>query len=409
MSILKKYNTIINLIVLSKNNMIIAGFSYFLTISLANYFGPEQFGFYSHILIVSSIISIFINFGTDQVSPFLFIKFKNIGIVLKAVNSIKQLILFPLILILLIIYHDELFTIILILCLCMSNFNFSFIYELCNKNAKYSYIYLFERSSYISLVFILIVFNKLTIEYLLLIALLTASISIYYQWVDLKSFVIRHVNVRRNFIGISAFYCFPIVLIGLSNFAYGGFSRLILERQLGDRELGIYSVGWQLITIGTIYQAQVSRLWRIKFTEAVQSYNYIKLVRELKSYLLFATLPMSLVSFFIFFASDWIVFILFSEQYSGLSNVLSILGFYLIVINLAGLADMFWVALAKNYIFMVINIFSAICLILFLLMFSQNMSIKDFAITTVCSHFLTTAFSLLIWFYRFKRDLVVTQ
>jgi O-antigen/teichoic acid export membrane protein len=403
---LNKSNTIINLFILSKNNLIIAGFSFFLTITLANYFGPEKFGIYSHVLIIASIVSIFINFGTDQVSPLLLTKFKNIGLVLNVVNSIKLLILFPTILALLIIYKNELLFLIFIGCLLITNFNFSFIYEACNRNAKYSYIYLFERSSYIALIFIILLFDKLTLEYLFLIALITASLSILYQWTDLNTFVVKYGNVPYKFIMSSAFYSLPIFLIGISNYSYGGYSRLILERQLGDRELGIYSVGWQLITIGTIYQSQVSRLWRIKFTEAIQSYDHTNLVRDLKSYLLFSTLPMSLVSLFILFANDSIVFLLFSEQYTGLSSVLSILGFYLIVINLAGLVDMLWVALSKTYVFMIINIFSAICLILFLLSFSQNMSIKDFAIITVSAHLLTTILSFLIWFTCYKRSFI---
>ena len=54
-----------NLTQLASLNVVVAGLSYILTIALANYLGPQDFGFYSYVLVLAASLTIFIDYATD--------------------------------------------------------------------------------------------------------------------------------------------------------------------------------------------------------------------------------------------------------------------------------------------------------------------------------------------------------
>lgn len=386
----KLSRVLLPLAVLSKNNAIVAALSYFLTITLANHLGPEQFGVYSHVLIVASVVSIFINFGTDQTAAILHSRSRNTREVFNSIYLFRVVIAIPTLAVLLILYYKDFQFVTFVLCLLLANYNLAFLYEIRRCNEKYSYIYLLERVSYIGAAFLLIQQNHLELNYLYAMLLFFTATSISYQLIDNAS-ILRCEYVRTH----RAIYKivqenFPLVVIAFSTYAYGGFTRLVLEGNLGIERLGIYSAGWQLVTISTIFQAQVSRLWRVPISDRVYALDALGLRSELHSYLLLSTLPMVLVCGVFIFFSDLIVRILFTDSYMELSRVLPILGVYLVVINLAGLVDMFWVALRRNTLYMFTNLFFGLMLLGFLWVFSSLMKMVEFAAAAVFFHFLTT-------------------
>ena len=396
----------IPLFVLIKNNAIVAGLSYLLTISLANYLGPNDFGIYSHVLIVAAFVSILINFGTDQTSPSFYSRVQDIRIVFSITYLLRIFLALTTLLILLIFYYQDVTFFIFLFCLVLANLNLSFLYEIQQRNQKYSYIFLFERLIYIGIIFFLLYIDFINLPKLFAVLLIVTLVSIGYQFFENKNLILCDIRKYK----FACWKClkenFPIVVVALFTYVYGGFGRLILEERLGSERLGIYSAGWQIITIGTIFQAQVVRLWRTKLSICIDAGDHKSLKEWIIYYLIFATVPMFLVAITISIFSEKIVRFLFIPAYSELSTLLPILGFYFLVINFASLIDILWIALRKNSIYMYANIFGGATLLIYLLVFSSDMGMYDFSVATVIGHLFTTLLLTVIWLIYFRRKVL---
>jgi O-antigen/teichoic acid export membrane protein len=195
----------------------------------------------------------------------------------------------------------------------------------------------------------------------------------------------------------------PVTVVALSAFAFGGLSRLILEQKLGTEALGIYSLGWQLVTIGTIFVSVVYRIWRLRFAEAISSGEISILLYHLRTYIFFAIFPLMILCLVIGSNADDIVRLLFSEEYESLSKLLPLFAVYIFLISIAGLLEMLWVATGKTNISMVINISFAIFLIIFLSEFSDGFGMKDFLTSSVLIHSGLILTLAIVWWVKFKR------
>jgi O-antigen/teichoic acid export membrane protein len=397
---------LVQLIVLSKNNAIVAALSYFLTITLANHFGPEQFGIYSHALIAASIASIFINFCTDQTAAVLYSHSGEVGKVFNNIFFLRLALMGPTLGVIMFVYFDERVLMIFVFCLILANFNLAFLYEICHRNEKYSYIYLFERVAYIGLAFLLIHLKWLLLPNLFSLLFVVTAVSISYQFIDNKRILRFDRATLPSQIYQTLKENFPLVIVAVSTYAYGGFSRLILDGQLGKEMLGIYSAGWQLVTVGTIFQAQISRLWRTQISDCIRSLDLNALYRVIHFYILLSTLPILLMCCVFVFLSDYIISLLFTSSYAELTGVLPILGAYLLVINIAGLVDMLWVALKRSSIYMLVNVIFSALLLGFFWLFASKMNMFEFVVTTVFSHFISTVALAILWVRVFKLHLI---
>jgi O-antigen/teichoic acid export membrane protein len=396
-------NIIVHLLILLKNNIIIAISSYFLFISLANHLGPEQYGYYSHILIISSLISILINFGTEQTAAIEFSKSNNINKVFNDIYRVRIIITIPIIFILLIFYNNSWLIFSCILCLIFQNYNLSFLYEIRASNSKYSYIFLTERLVFVLIALTLLYLNFLDLQILFALLCAVTMISIFYQFNDNSRYINFKLFLPFDIIKLNFEKNFPLVIIALSSYAYGGFSRIILESQIGSEQMGIFSAGWQLIVIGTIFQAQVSRIWRTRISEIFKSLDRKYFFNEIKTYFLLTTLPMVILSSIFTIFSEQIIKIIFTDSYWDLIDILPIIGVYLVVINLAGLIDMLWVATGKISNYMWISFLFGVLLIIYLLFVPLNLNIANFAIIIVSFHFMVTFLLSTLWIFKFNK------
>lgn len=393
---------IFSLFMLVNINAIAAVISYALTISLANILGPRDFGTYSFVLILGSILSIFIAFGTDQTAPMHFSKMANREKVFSIIFGTRLFIIFMIALVIGVYSIAGGENSYYILCLLAVAFNLSYLYEATSKNIRYSYIYLTERLIYVSLVFMGIFCDKLNITLVFSLFLISALISVLYQYWDMRLDV-RNISRCRFGEYLSIIQSnYPLVIIGLALFCYGGFSRIILENKLGTTTLGIYSAGWQLISIGTLFQSQVTRVWRLKISMAVVHTESQVLTSLTKSYIVLTTVPLLTIVTIMFVAPNQIVLFLFSSSYNQLAEVVPIFGVYFIVINLAGLAEMLWVPIGKNKSYMVISVLFGAILLLILYFMPPEFGLVGFAVSTVTIHFAATIFLLGSWFIVYR-------
>lgn len=398
---------IFTLFMLTKNNAIAAALSYTLTISLANILGPSDFGIYSFVLVIGSILSIFISFGTDLTAPMMFAKIANRQKALSIIFGIRLSIILITALGLAIYSFTSLALSYYILCLLAAAFNLSYLYESMSNNIKYSYIYLAERLSYISLVFIAIYFGELSLSLVFSLILISSLVSILFQYSDMRVELrcITQYNFGEYFNILKINY--PLVMVAFALFCYGGFSKIIIENKFGTATLGIYSAGWQLISIGTLFQMQVTRVWRLKISTAVVNGDNFVLRGLVKSYIVFTTTPLLALVLVMLITSKQIVSFLFSPSYHTLAEVLPILGVYLIVINFAGLAEMLWIPVARNKSYMAINVFFGATLLLILHFLPSDFGLVGFAFSTVTIHFAATIVLLASWLIVYRGSTLI--
>ncbi len=385
------------LILLTKNSMLGSAASFLLTIALANHLGPSGFGMYSYIFLIGTIFSILVTFSTDTVAPVLYASTKNKVSVINTVYSIRLLFFIMLLIISPFLWLKEPALLIGVFAIVVPTLNFSFFYEISNNNVSYSYIYLVERISYVMVVFCLIFLNIVNINNVFFTLLLFSMLSLAWQFYK-NSNVIRQfkfMDIKELFLNIKSYSL--LVFITFSTFAYGGFSRLIIENKYGIEKLGIYSAGWQLIMAVIIFQSQVTRVWRLKISSSLIEQDKKNFYKNIKSYFLFSTLPVIILSIFVYIFSNDLINLLFGSKYLLLLELMPIFTIYFVIINLDSLAKIFWVSTSRRREYLIVNVGFSVILIICLYLLPNDASLSTLAKVVVGTH----AVSVFILIFRF--------
>lgn len=393
------------LLFLTKNGVIGAAASYFLTLTLAKHLGPTEFGRYSYILIIGSIASVLVSFSTDSTAPVLFAHKRDKNAVISAVYSVR-LAFFLLILIALpFAYYFDPALALGVLAIAAFSLNLGFFYEFSGLAVLYSYIYLVERIIYVLLVLCLVFLGNANVPRIFGFLLLVTAASCAWQWysnvIYLKKFKLVDLREFGQILESNIF----LVLIGLAAFAYGGYSRLIFQNKFGLAELGIYSAGWQLTTAITLFQAQVDRLWRLKLSSALLQGDLTCFADHVKSYLLLTTLPVVAFGLLVYLFTPQLIGLLFGEKYMLLLKLMPVFCLYFPIINLHGLSVMLWIGLGNRTEYLLVSFFVCIAFIALLLALPPRLGLPKFALVVVCTHGLSVVYLLLRFYAKHIRPL----
>ncbi len=392
------------LAMLTQNSALGSAASYFLTITLASNLGPTWFGEYSYILIWGTIAGVLINFETDRTAPGIFVIESSYSAVLGKVLSTRLLIFFIILLIGLLCAFLNLIFSFGVICLAFGSLNFGFLYEIQHKNISYSYIYLIERLSYVSIGFGLIYFDKMSLLLIYTAFISTTLLSICFQ-IFQNYELIRTIRLRLDYVWVTLKNNVLLILISFSTYVYGGFSRLILEEKLGMEELGVFSAGWQIIIAATLFQAQVTRVWRIKLTKMLVDKNKNGFYNNIQGYLLLSTIPISALAFCIYIFTPKLVALLFSLEYNMLNDIIPVLCIYFVIINLDSLAVILWIGIGSRRQYLYINIAVTILLVLGLYILPNTLGLVWYAIMIVGAHGLSVFIQLLTFYVRYLRNM----
>tara|TARA_B110000503_G_C7113774_1_gene399355 strand:- start:287 stop:1513 length:1227 start_codon:yes stop_codon:yes gene_type:complete len=390
-----------SLLILTKNSAVVAAASYFLTITLANVLGPYQFGLYSEALIYAALISIIITYATDQTAP------KNFAVHGNLSNSLSSIIFLRVTMFCIsgiaayFFLQEDLLLLTFIFLLAIANFNLAFFYEIQKKNERHSYIYLTERIFYIVGAFTLIYLELIELEYIFILYGFVTLLSLLFQGYDSHAFYSINLRMQAKPAIRLLSDNFPLVIIALSLFAYGGLSRLVMDAKLGREVLGIYSAGWQLITIASMFQYQLTRVWRLRLSAALVARDLSSFKEHIKTYLIFGVIPICLAGAALGFWAEWTVSFIFTKEYASLALVLPTFGLYFMVIAMMGLLDICWIAMEKNFLFMIINIVFSLFLLIALWFFSDEFGILAFVNLTVGMHLSLMLVLSIIWYLKF--------
>ncbi len=408
----KKNSTLNQIFVLLNTNIIIAIISYGFTLLLIRELSVNEFGKYSYILIVGSIFSLLVSYSTDISATTRFYETKKIDKVISETLSLRLMMFIITLLISVIVGFYNLELAVGIVAISLVSLNFSFIYEINLKNKRYAYIYFIERLFYISISTFIIFFLDFTLLKLFIVLLIITLISISFQIVVLK-ISINNIDYKEGLASLK--YNTPLLLSCLAVYSYGGFSRLILEDKLSLSDLAVYSVGWQFIMIITLFQTQVERIWRIKFSKSIIGNDKFLFKKSLIEFLKFSTLPTIFIAIILFIFSEYIVSFLFSEKYIGLLKIIPIFCCYFIVINIDSLLKMITVSLNSSSSYFVIHSITGI-LLLFTLSLSPVYDLFYFSILIIAFHFsaifllfFSTYFNKRLQYICFEKSNVITK
>ncbi|MBY0533693.1 MAG: oligosaccharide flippase family protein [Rickettsiaceae bacterium] len=374
------------LAVLTNNSLVGSAASYFLTIYLANHFGSEVFGKYSYILVLSSLSTIFINWASDQTATSYLAEGFSQKEVFDLVLCTRMLIFFIVSFVLLFWVKGESFVYIATLLLNISAFNLSFLYEIRRKNSIYSLIYMLERLTYVGLVFFIcfVGLGKLnTVIYaytfIVVVSLLVQFFLLGYPYIS--GFSIPSVSSFLFFIKNN----FSIVIISFSAFVYGGISRIFIEQKLGLKALGIFSSAMQITVLISIFQAQVERIWRISIFDAFAKQDYKGIVKSVRSFFVYSTIPCILLSLALSLTSSQLVDLFFTKEYVSLKQLLPIVSIFFITINLSSLITICWIAIKRRTEYLISSIISSLVLLGMFAILPATASLNLYFITILVS------------------------
>ena len=388
-------------------NLFAAGISYVFTIVIANTLGPNDFGIYSYIMLWGGFVSLLIIFSTESTIPVQHAKTNDKQGVFNLTQTIKLFFLLIWIASIPLWYRfTELGSVISknpevligLIALTLANFRIWEFYEISKKNVRYAKIYFVERMFYLFLLGLFLYTNSLDILTIFSCLFVAISCSLLFQIKDNFN-LIKNFEIEK-FQNVSGLFKenLPLVLIQLSTFIYGGFSRVILESKLGMEQLGIYSAGWQIVLVITIFQGQVVRVWRSDLSNALINKKKGDIKDLISSYLLFSTLPVFILAIFISVFSYEIVSTLFTDEYILLATLLPVFSLFFVFINLDSLAKILWISIGNRRAYLMISLFFSIMLLVILRAIPNNANLELFALS-IFSMFACSVITFLLVFY----------
>ncbi len=385
------------------NNIVIAAFSFFLNIKIANELGADNFGQYHYLISIASIFSIIINFGTDRIATVNYLNLKNIKKVFNYVTNIRLFFFISSLLITLIFFNSKML-LLAIIALNIQSFNFGFIYEINLKNANFSIIFLIEKILYFILIVLSIFYNNISVEFILLTLIISSSISLsiqsYFNRDLIHSFKLNFLHIFDKTI-LNNLY---ITLIFFSEYAYGGISKIFIQDKMDYESLGLFSAGMQLILIISIFQTQIVKVLRPMIFES-QRTNTKELIKVLKKYFIFSTLPILLFCIIFYFISPFLIKLLYNNQYLGIINIVLELSIIAFLINIKSLVGILYVGFDETFRFMIFSVFFSLILLVLFYFSPVGLSLNSYIFIILSVQIVNYVFLLIDSYFISKKKL----
>lgn len=356
-----------------------ASLSYIVTLILIKKLTVADFGSYSYILLVSSLISIFVNFGVDQTTARESKNYKNQRMffiscnLFKVINLCLSVLFFTL--------FSGLEQGILVLFASVQTLYTSNFFELKNKNVIFLNFFLAERTLYLIVCVLLFFTEQLNIYYVFASLFLISFLSLCLQYIHI--FMLFPGNFE--FKELKVFHLYKnnlwVVFSTLILFGYGGLSRFFIEDKFGLTDLGAYSAFWQFVMIATLIQGQIDKIWRPRIY--VSSLDG-KFFENFKNYSLYVVLPVACISASLILLMEFIVLNVFKIEYTKYIYLGYIFCTYFIVVCYDSYFRTVYISMSKEFLYFLINLFFSFLLTLFFLF--TTLSLSTYAVLLVVAH-----------------------
>ena len=348
-------------------------------VKLANYLGASVYGIYSYCLAIGEVGALFVRYGRNKtmVRDLVQLPEKRDNLIV----STFALSLFNLALFLLVTFacHQPLDIevnwtyFLLILSPCLVSLSLDPVYESLRLMSWSSIYGLLQRFGFLIVIWTLFYIHfGVTLFSIGCIVVITSLIVMLMQYFEIGKQL--HINfvTKVNAWELWGLYKsnFVIFLSCVTGVAFGPLLRLILNNYTDSKSVGIYAAGLQIYHICLFLNTQISRVGNPMMAEAGKIDCPIskrrKLVFRYTAIMLATSIPFALP---MFLCPNFIVSLLFTEEYFPLTNCLPILAFYLIAISICVVFEQYMISLRLDKTYFTIYISTAVAILLFAYVF----------------------------------------
>ena len=339
-------------------------------VKLANVMGASLFGIYSYYLAIGEVGSQFVRYGREKTMLRELIQNpenRDSLITHTVWLEILNLTLFVLVAVVSCNWLDARLSwsyLLLIITPCLISLDFMPVYESFRLMSWHSIYYLIQKVLFLAGIWSVLLFTHT-------ISLINAAIVLATSWLVIIFMQYKEIIGQSGinlFVGVKVRNLaelykkgFAIALCCVIGVAFGPMIRLIMNHYTDTASVGLYAACLQLATIAKFFLMQVGRVGNPKMAEICMP-KHTKLSKRnfLKKYSLSMILCVSIFAIPMFFAPNWMVNILFTDEYAEISQALPIYAVYLFVSALGFVFNQFLISMRADSIYMYIYSFSAV-------------------------------------------------
>lgn len=338
-------------------------------VKLANELGASIYGVYSYCLAIGEVGALFVRYGRNKTMVRDLIQFSEKRKSLITSTFFLSIINLCLFLIVAFACHKPLDIevnwayFLLILSPCFASLSLGPVYESL-KLMSWSSIYgLLQKFGFLIIIWALFYLhynvNLLSIGLVLVITWLVVIIMEYYEiGTQLHINYLSIINPKELWnLYKSNFIIFLSCITGV---AFGPLLRLILNNYTDSKSVGIYAAGLQIYHICLFLNTQISRVGNPMMAEAGKMDCPIskrrRLVFRYTAIMIVTSIPFALP---MLVCPEFLINILFTEEYASLSNYLPILAIYLLAISIGVVYTQFMISMRMDKIYFAIYILAA--------------------------------------------------
>jgi PST family polysaccharide transporter len=334
-------------------------------ILIARYLGPEQFGIYSYIIVIFSLLLVISSFGMDNnlVKDFVQSSCKRDSIITSGtlIKFIGGVCSFFIAILWSHYYSNNFFWLIF-----FSSFGHLFqwtkVFELFYQSQD-NYRLIAFAYSFTGLLFFIIklilIFQESTIKifcFVYALELITTGLIIFIIYLRTKKFVFQlDLMVIKHHIQM----CWPLVLSGIAVSVYLKIDQVMLLQFVNSKAVGIYaaaiklSEGWYFIggLLTTVVAPHIYRLHKLNHDA------YENFLKKLTAYLILLAL---IIVILVSLTSEFLLNFLYGSSYQGASTILNIHIWALFFAYLGCVQGLYWIAEGLQKIFLYQNLCSAV-------------------------------------------------
>ena len=328
--------------------------SYALTIALTYWLVPEIYGRYLLAIAWGAGLGLIVDFATSSVFSHMAIREyperRAIGIVLGIRTNLFSIVAAFIVLSSLMPFGGVPRESVVFL---LPALNFGYIYEFIGKNVLYAKLQAVDKILFASL-FLFFYYSKLDPSTSLVVAYFlaaTSSILLQLYFVRSKVFGVEWGSYSEFWVYGRVYGVF--VVMAIAQYTYGGWIRVFIERDFGVEVFASVSLALQLVAFTSIAQCQIDRVFRpqiVKTIGAGYAVNWVLLKASLLKYVIFAWLPIAILSLLVFVYAHQIFDLIFDENYRSGGMALRIVSPLIATVGLIRLCDHLFLSLDRFYV-----------------------------------------------------------
>lgn len=335
-----------NLSVLVFVNFAVAGVGFVTQVKIANVLGKESFGFIAFGVAIATYCAVIVRFGLDKtlvrdlihypdrfaatVKASLILRFSLLALVIALVLGWK-------------IFQppdgDVTWGVVLIIVAnAAMSVDLQGIYDSWHKMSRHALYNLLQRGLYFLIIWFIVITNPEALSVFSVGAATLVSVSIYlalqYYWA-MKRLPAGEVSDNLGRLAFNMMRGNVLVwLAALAGLSFGPLNQLVLKHFHGAAELGGYAAAWMMVTLVSIFLAQVARIGNPATARITGGSVSMKMrasfLLKYSGLMLVITSPIALI---VIIEPEWVLGILFRAEYVSSASTLRVLGLYMLVFS----------------------------------------------------------------------------